>query len=103
MLAKIDNFQAAELALQQLPEQVNVVSLCYNAWKADTRTLRERQADPRVLDIGWTVWSKPAHWNNFQLTSSDTTHVIVQDDRLLGNPGSKRIVSRVLSPPAGMC
>lgn len=103
MLAEIDRYQAAELALQQLPEQVNVVSLCYNAWTADTRTIKEKEADPKVLDIGWTSWSKPAQWNNFQLTPSSTTHIRVQEYRFLGNPGLKRIVSRVSSPPPGAC
>ncbi|KZT71334.1 hypothetical protein DAEQUDRAFT_755839 [Daedalea quercina L-15889] len=91
MLAKLDSAQAAELSLQQPHEQFHIVSLCYNLWKADTRTLKEREKDPKVLDIGWTTWYKPAQWNGFQLFPSDTTHVIVEEERYLTNPGSKRI------------
>ncbi|KAH9833072.1 uncharacterized protein C8Q71DRAFT_252095 [Rhodofomes roseus] len=91
MLATLDYTQAAEFSLRMLPENLTIVSLCYNTWKADTRTMRQREADPKVLDIGWTTWSKPAQWNGSQIMPSETTHVVIEEERYLSNPGSKRI------------
>jgi len=91
MLGQLDRTQAVELSLHNVPEQVTVVSLCYNTWKADTRTMRERETDPKVLDIGWTTWSKPTQWNGSQITPSETTHAVVEEERYLNNPGLKRI------------
>ena len=71
-------------------KDVRIVSFAFNLWASDLRSLPEREADPRVLDIGWTEFNAPTDEDD--LKPSSTTHLVVEEDRLLGNPGRARLV-----------
>ncbi|KAI0807781.1 hypothetical protein C8Q74DRAFT_1313473 [Fomes fomentarius] len=68
---------------------VRVYSFAFNLWAADMRTLEERIADPRVLDVGWTKFDAPNEYEDLKAVSS--THVFVKEDGFLNNPGRKRL------------
>ncbi len=74
---------------------VRVYSFACNLWAADMRTLEERIADPRVLDVGWTKFDAPNEYDDLKAVS--TTHVFVKEDGFLNNPGRKRLVMRPAS------
>ena len=74
-------------------KDVRIVSFAFNLWASDLRSLPEREADPRVLDVGWTVFQTPTDENDLQAIS--TTHFVMEENKFLGNPGRTRKVRSV--------
>ncbi|PIL24311.1 hypothetical protein GSI_14064 [Ganoderma sinense ZZ0214-1] len=68
---------------------IQIYSLAFNLWFADTRPLDERLANPRVLDVGWTEFDAPTDSDDLKAVS--TTHLTVEEERYLGNPGKTRL------------
>ncbi len=73
---------------------IQIYSFAFNLWFADTRALDERMANPRVLDVGWTEFDAPTDSDDLKAVS--TTHLTVEEERYLGNPGRTRAVSRTV-------
>ena len=69
---------------------VRIVSFAFNLWGSDMRALPEKEADPRVLDVGWTEFNAPTDEDD--LKPASTTHLLAEEDRFLGNPGKTRLV-----------
>ena len=69
---------------------VCIYSFAFNLWAADTRSLEERQKDPCVLDVGWTEFDSPTDSDDLRAVS--TTHLFLEENRLLMNKGRKRLV-----------
>ena len=74
-------------------KDVCIIAFAFNLWGSDTRCLNEMQADPRVLDVGWTVFQTPTDENDLQAIS--TTHFVMEENKFLGNPGRTRKVRSV--------
>ncbi|KAI1794692.1 hypothetical protein LXA43DRAFT_996154 [Ganoderma leucocontextum] len=67
---------------------IQIYSLAFNLWFGDTRALDERMADPKVLDVGWTEFDAPTDSDDLKAVS--TTHLTIEEERYLGNPGRTR-------------
>ncbi|KAI9065390.1 hypothetical protein FKP32DRAFT_1568081 [Trametes sanguinea] len=82
----------SDYALRLAPwfHQVRIFSFAFNTWASDTRSLDERQADPRVLDVGWTEFISPTDSDDLKPLS--TSHYIVEEERYLGNPGRQKLL-----------
>ena len=87
--------ESSDYALSPAPwlGAVRVYSFAFNTWAMDHRDLRARQADPRVLDVGWTEFDPPSDEDDLRAVS--TTHLMVEEDEMLGNPGRTRLVNFV--------
>ena len=70
---------------------VRVYSFAFNLWGGDNRPLDQRLAEPRVLDVGWTEFDPPSDDDDLKAVS--TTHLTVEEERYLGNPGRTRLVT----------
>ncbi|TBU35618.1 hypothetical protein BD311DRAFT_772696 [Dichomitus squalens] len=68
---------------------VQVYSFAFNLWGGDKRALDVRMADPRVLDVGWTEFDPPSDDDDLKAVS--TTHLTVEEERYLANPGRTRL------------
>ena len=86
----IRDFEVYALTLAPWFDSVHVYSFAFNLWAADARLWEERRADPRILDVGWTEFDVPTEEADLRAVS--TTHLVVEEDSLLGNPGKKRQV-----------
>ena len=75
---------------------VCIYSFAFNLWAADTRSLEERQKNPRVLDVGWTEFDSPTDSDDLRAVS--TTHLFLEENRLLMNKGRKRLVGSAANP-----
>ncbi|OBZ65778.1 hypothetical protein A0H81_14333 [Grifola frondosa] len=80
-----------DFALNPAPwmQDTQIFSIAFNTWTADTRPLKDRLQDPRVLDIGWTKFNSPSVWSDMMPVS--TTHYIVQENRFLQNRNKERL------------
>ncbi|KAI0333605.1 hypothetical protein GY45DRAFT_1244693 [Cubamyces sp. BRFM 1775] len=80
-----------DYALQLAPwfQNVRIFSFAFNTWASDTRPLDERQAEPRVLDVGWTEFNSPT--DSDDLRAMSTSHYFVEEDRYLSNPRRKKL------------
>ncbi|KAH9901452.1 hypothetical protein C8Q73DRAFT_677867 [Cubamyces lactineus] len=83
--------QPYHYALQLAPwfQDVQIFSFAFNTWASDTRPLDERQADPRVLDVGWTEFNSPT--DSDDLRAMSTSHYFVEEDRYLSNPRRRKL------------
>ncbi|OSD08496.1 hypothetical protein PYCCODRAFT_1356917 [Trametes coccinea BRFM310] len=81
-----------DYALKLAPwfQEVRIFAFAFNTWASDSRSLDERQADPRVLDVGWTEFISPTDSDDLKPLS--TSHYIVEEERYLSNPGRKKLV-----------
>ncbi|KAJ8496805.1 hypothetical protein ONZ51_g900 [Trametes cubensis] len=78
-------------ALQLAPwfQDVQIFSFAFNTWASDTRPLDERQAEPRIPDVGWTEFNSPT--DSDDLRAMSTSHYFVEEDRYLSNPRRKKL------------
>ena len=74
--------------------ELRVYSFAFNLWASDTRALSDREAAPRVLDVGWTEFDPPTDGTDLKAVS--TTHLTVNEERMLGNPGKTRLVLNII-------
>ncbi|KAI8989781.1 hypothetical protein BD414DRAFT_570496 [Trametes punicea] len=82
----------SDYALRLAPwfHDVRIFSFAFNTWASDTRPLDERQADPKVLDVGWTEFVSPTDSDDLRALS--TSHLLVEEERYLNNPGRKKML-----------
>ena len=73
---------------------IKIYSIALNLWFGDTRPLDERLANPKVLDVGWTEFDAPTDSDDLKAIS--TTHLTVEEERYLGNPGKTRSVTTIV-------
>ncbi|KAI0373021.1 hypothetical protein BV20DRAFT_1042346 [Pilatotrama ljubarskyi] len=80
-----------DYALRLAPwiRDVRIFSFAFNTWAADTRSLDEREADPKVLDVGWTEFNAPT--DSADLSALSTSHYVAEEQRFLNNPGKKKL------------
>ncbi|KAI0362507.1 hypothetical protein OH77DRAFT_1388532 [Trametes cingulata] len=80
-----------DYALRTAPwiRDVRIFSFAFNTWASDTRSLDEREAEPKVLDVGWTEFNAPN--DSADLTAVSTSHYIVEEERYLNNPGRQKL------------
>ncbi len=69
---------------------VRIYSFAFNLWSSDLRSLEDRLADPRVLDVGWTEFDAPTDSDDLRAVS--TTHLALEENRILMNKGRTRLV-----------
>lgn len=80
----IDPFEYGAERVAWFNDVDTIWSFAYNTWKMDRRTLRERQQDPKVLDVSWTEYIPPA--SSTELYTIKTTHFLVKENKILVNP-----------------
>ncbi|RDX56392.1 hypothetical protein OH76DRAFT_1395511 [Lentinus brumalis] len=68
---------------------VRIYSFAFNLWSSDLRSLEDRLADPRVLDVGWTEFDAPTDSDDLRAVS--TTHLALEENRILMNKGRTRL------------
>ncbi|KAI0636617.1 hypothetical protein C8Q77DRAFT_1093677 [Trametes polyzona] len=80
-----------DYALRLAPwlRSTRIVSFAFNTWGSDTRSLVEREEDPKVLDVSWTEFNAPT--DSDDLTAVSTSHYVVHEERFLANPGRKKL------------
>ncbi|KAI0672854.1 hypothetical protein C8Q78DRAFT_1077174 [Trametes maxima] len=80
-----------DYALNMAPwfQDVRIFSFAFNTWASDTRPLDEREAEPKVLDVGWTEFNAPT--DEADLVAMSTSHYIVEEDKFLSNSGRKKL------------
>ncbi|KAI0748485.1 hypothetical protein C8Q80DRAFT_742320 [Daedaleopsis nitida] len=83
--------QLDHYALQLPPwfHDVRIFSFTFNLWASDLRG-HEKMTNPRVLDVGWTEFDRPTDSSDLRAVS--TTHLTIEENKYLGNPGKKRLV-----------
>lgn len=79
------------LSLAPWFRSVRILSFAFNTWASDTRSLTEREEDPKVLDVGWTEFDAPT--DSDDLAAVSTSHYVVEEERFLNNPGRRKLVS----------
>ncbi|KAI0723881.1 hypothetical protein C8T65DRAFT_798658 [Cerioporus squamosus] len=80
-----------DYALGRAPRlpNVRIYSFAFNLWASDMRSLEERLNDPRVLDVGWTEFAAPTDSDDLRTVS--TTHLALEENRILMNKGRTRL------------
>ncbi|KAI0647418.1 hypothetical protein C8Q79DRAFT_959325 [Trametes meyenii] len=68
---------------------VRIFSFAFNTWASDTRPLDEREAQPKILDVGWTEFNTPT--DSSDLVAMSTSHYVVEEEKFLNNPGRRKL------------
>ncbi|OCH86890.1 hypothetical protein OBBRIDRAFT_796710 [Obba rivulosa] len=86
---ELEDPSAFALRPMQWSRDIRIVALAYNLWAADMRLLEERERDPKILDVGWTVFDTPRR--STSLSVMEARHIVLEENRLLNNHGAKRL------------
>lgn len=97
----------------QWVNSVQFISLATNTWQADERKRAERLLDPKILDVGWTLFTgadisvkqeddmksykgiknEPNVKREDKSRPNASVHIQVIENKFLKNPGSRVLVS----------